>query len=115
MKKITPFLLVFIFVLCASFIHAQENKDYTIEEEGIRLGPGMERKRVGGINLRVPKGAEVYQDGPNVIMEELEEYIARKFKEMEDRIGKIEKNQEELNKEIKRLKEIIKSSLRKPK
>ncbi len=107
MKRIIPFLLIFIF--CTNSVYAQEDEDYKEDKRAIKLGPGMERKKIGGINLRVPEGTAVYQIGPNIIREELDEYVGRRFKETENRIEKLEKSQKELHREIEQLKEIIKS------
>ena len=83
---------------------AAEPEGESAKTEKITVRPGMELKRVGGINLVIPEGAKVYQEGSHLAMEEPEEYAARRFKEMDARITAIENRQKEMTCEIDKLK-----------
>ncbi|MFA5143419.1 MAG: hypothetical protein WC522_04540 [Candidatus Omnitrophota bacterium] len=72
-----------------------ENQDVkeaeAITRESIsRVRPGMEVKKIGGLNLMVPEGTKFYREGAQIRMEEEGEYSARRFKEMDARLQKVE-------------------------
>jgi hypothetical protein len=60
--------------------------------------PGMKIEKVGDLNIRIPKDAEVRRTGKGGLLyvEGIDEYAARKLENMEDRIGELEKAQDEL-------------------
>ncbi len=73
----------------------------------IEVDPGMELRRVGGLNMIVPKGTQVHQDGSLQVMEGPDEYAARNIMEVKTRIGEMEKAQKEMREEVDSLKEAI--------
>ena len=65
--------------------------------------PGMEIRKIGGINMMVPEGTQFYMQGAQLKMEEASEYSARRFKEMDERFRKMEERQLKLEEEVKEL------------
>ncbi len=69
------------------------------------LGVGMERVSVGGVNIAVPKGMRVSKEGSQVTFEDIGEYFARRFEELERHIAALEAEQDELKQTVQELKE----------
>jgi hypothetical protein len=105
MREIKLFLLFFVFFTSTMYIYAQEDK----LDDKIQTPPGMEIKKVGDLNIVVPRGAEVRRTEKVglIFVESTDQYVSRQLLEMEDRFAKIEAEQEELKKEIELLKEAI--------
>lgn len=101
-RKISFFLLV-SFVFAVTVILAQEHETHE-EGEDITIRPGMELKKLGGINMLVPEDTQVYRDRGRWIMEGPDEYAARRFKDVETRLQAVESEQEKLRQELERLK-----------
>jgi len=98
MRKIALIFLIFVF--SAALAYGEENK-----EKEITLRPGMELKKIGGINMIVPEGTEIYEENGQFRVEGVEEYAARRFRKTEERMAELEENQRELKEEIRKLKE----------
>lgn len=109
MRKIVYLILsVFlIFYVIKVFSEESENKDYTLTEEGFKIPAGMELKKVGDANILIPKGGKLRKAGDLLIMEGADEYAAREFMEVNERLNNIEKEQEIIKKEIEELKKTI--------
>ncbi len=114
--KITLFILLASF---ACFRPASLAQDYTDSENKAdtedvtpetvnKLRPGMELRKIGGINMIVPEGAKVYKQGAMLIMEEDGDYSARRFKDMNDRFFKLEEKEKLLEERYKKLEEEVK-------
>ncbi len=98
MGKTSFFILIFILFFSTILIAAEEDKEKEIPV-------GMERIPVtDSYNLLVPKGTNIHKEGALSIIENINEYVARRFYDTENRIVKIETNVEELKREIKQLK-----------
>ncbi|MDD5428339.1 MAG: hypothetical protein PHI58_03765 [Candidatus Omnitrophica bacterium] len=85
--------------ICAQTDYDKNGKDvHKMTPENINeVRPGMEVKKIGGINMVVPEGTQFYMEGSQVKMEEAGEYAARRFKSMtenfkalEDKVTKLE-------------------------
>lgn len=77
------------------------------EYEKEQVPDGMELIQAGTVRILVPKGARVKREGSLIIVEDLGEYVGRKFLEMEERFAKFEEKEEELRKEIEELKKVL--------
>jgi peptidoglycan hydrolase CwlO-like protein len=99
MMRINLLLLMFFFAFSVISIYAQEK-----EEE---IPPGMEIKRVGKLDLMLPKDMKVTQKGSVWVVETTQQYIARRFMEMEEQIARLKEEQEALKEEIEELKKNI--------
>ncbi len=124
MKIIRLFFMVCIFILAATGSYAedaylsddsaenysqQENlRDYRYTEDGdIVIPPGMELRKVGKINILLPEGTKISKVGNRIITEGANEYMARRFLEIEARFEAIKKEQDALRKIIEDLKGTI--------
>jgi len=97
MKRTSFFVLIFILAFSAELI-AAEDKDKEVPV-------GMELVLVkDNYKLLVPKGAKIRKDGAVFIVENIDEYVARRFYDMEERIIRIEAEEEGLKKEVDCLK-----------
>ena len=114
--KISCFFILTAAICCFQPVsYAQEYKDddktgdvqEVTPEDANTLRPGMEMRKVGGINMVVPEGVQFYRQGAQVKMEEAPEYSARRFKETDERLKNIEDKQDKADKEIKELRELI--------
>jgi len=107
MKKNIIFLIL-VLIFCACFSYAEAG-DYADDAAASEAPAGMKIEKVGDLNLRLPKDAEVRRTGKGGLLdvETIDEYAARKLEEMESRVDSLEKSQEKLAEEIKRLKEVL--------
>lgn len=101
MNKTIFSVLVFIFLGSFLLIYGYEKTD----KENIQLGAGLERVKVDGFEIVVPKGAKITKKGGILTAEGIEGYAGRKFKNLEERIFLLELKYEELKKEIAQMKE----------
>lgn len=69
------------------------------------VAKGMEIKNVDGLRLAVPKDMPVEKRGSVVVPMSMEEYVAMKFSELEERISKMEESLKNINKELASIKE----------
>lgn len=114
---VTAMLVISILAFFVSTALAQneEQKDYNNNTangdenrtNGMTIRPGMELKKIGGLNLIVPEGTQIYRNGAQLIMEEADDYTARNLKEMKSRLDKVEKGQEELKNEFEKLRDAV--------
>lgn len=115
-RKIILFILFVSFACFQAVSFAQEykdneerayNEDVTSEPVNKPL-PGMEVRKIGGINMMVPEGSRVYKQGATLILEDDGGYAARRLKDMNDRFFKMEEKQKYLEERYKKLEEEIK-------
>lgn len=85
------FFLVLIFVLFTLTAVAEENKD---------VPAGMEIVEVGDIKHLVPIGTEIRKEGGVIVLEGHNEYMSRKFSDIEKRLERIENQIEQLQQSI---------------
>ena len=89
MRGILAFLiLIFILSIVFSIIAKAGEK--------IEAPPGMEVIEISGVKYIVPKGTEVRKKGGVLILEGHNEYVARRFSAIEERLGAVEREIEEL-------------------
>lgn len=107
-KKIRIFISVFMLSFPALSAYAQSTFNREIPE-------GMEAVQIGGSGwLIVPAGAKTRKVGAQIIVEGSKEYMSRRFLEMNERFQKMERNQEDLIKELEALKELVAGMQKKP-
>ena len=92
MKKISVFYIVTVFVLnCAVCVEAKEEKVSKDE-----IPAGMEVVYIGNTKSIVPAGTKIHRSEGFMILESTKEYVGRRFKELQDKISVLEKEQQEL-------------------
>ena len=96
MKKANFFLFIVMLILSATAVMAEEDRED-------KVPAGMEITEVGKIKFLVPQGAKFHKKGDLIILENADEYVARRLLDMEERLVKIEEKVEELNKKIEEL------------
>lgn len=96
MRKIC-FLLVSACLFCVVCLIAEAQQ----KEE---LPPGMEIIEIGDVKHLVPIGTKVRKESGVVILEGHNEYMARRFIGVEQRLEKIESELEEIRKTIEEIK-----------
>jgi len=72
-----------------------------------KLRPGMELRKIGGINMVVPKGTQIYKEGSLIRMEEDGDYTARRLEEVDSRFNKLEGRQKKLEEDIQELRKLL--------
>jgi|GEM_PF-4515973 len=102
MRKEIILFTILIFFIGIIFVGAQQEKD-------LETGPGTEVIKVGGVKVLAPKGAKVRQEQGRIIVEDLAEYVGRRFEQMDKRLLELEKKQSELEKKIEELKLAVSS------
>lgn len=118
MKKIYALFFILAFAFIARTVYAENGKEYRSYEksalktyrsgkEDIPLKPGMELRKIGGINLLIPEGAKVYGQNGQYFVETPEEFTARRIKELEGRLETMENKVTGLNEEMEALKSEI--------
>lgn len=96
-KRTSFFILILVLAFSAALIAA--------EDKNKEIPPGMELVLVkDNYKLLVPEGAKIRKEGAVFILENIDEYVARRFHDMEERIVRIEAKEDGLKKEIERLK-----------
>jgi hypothetical protein len=75
-----------------------------VREKDFKLGPGMEVITVRGVNVVAPVGTRVEDKGSWIKIEDLGEFLGRKFSGIETRLRGAEKKQKELSEELEQLK-----------
>lgn len=66
--------------------------------------PGMEKVQVGkSTEVVVPRGTKVSKKGDLVVLESVNEYVARKMLEVEERLARIEEEQKVLRQQLEEL------------
>jgi len=106
MKKINllyPICCCTLLLIFAGTAPAEENET----KEGVQLYPGMEIKKVGDVNVLIPKGSKLRHENDLLVIESTDEYAAPRFIEMDKRLTKLEAGQQELKAEVKELKTTI--------
>jgi chromosome segregation ATPase len=104
MRRKQILVLIFLVIGIARAVYAQDYTDDTGRDTGVKLRPGMEIIRENGVNIVVPEGGRVYKETAGYSrIESATEYSARKFKDMEERLKKIEEKQQAI---MERLEEI---------
>ena len=97
MKRTSCFILILILAFSAALIAAEDKKK--------EVPVGMELVSVkDNYKLLVPEGTKIRKEGAIFILENINEYVARRFHDMEEHIVRIETTEEELKKEIEQLK-----------
>ena len=96
MRK-THFLLILIFF--CSFISIIIAK----AEERQEAPPGMEIIIIGDVRHIVPKGTKILKQGGVVTLEGHNEYMARRFSDVEQRLSAVEREIEELKQIVLRM------------
>lgn len=96
-------LFIFVFIFSAVFTYAQEDKN----KETLTHPAELDVIKVGVMNVVVPKGAKVIQDGNKIIVEGLDEYASRKFIELEERFREFKMRHEELEKKVEELEKAL--------
>ncbi|MBL7156768.1 MAG: hypothetical protein ISS92_01255 [Candidatus Omnitrophica bacterium] len=100
MKSVKVFILILAFFFSATLAFTQEAK----REPGVKIPPGMEIRKVGDVNILMPKGAKMDKRGGVILLENTDQYAAQKFLEVENRLIEIEAEQRMLKNEVKNLK-----------
>jgi septal ring factor EnvC (AmiA/AmiB activator) len=95
------FLSIFALIFCAVYLYAQD-----IEvRKGLQIKPGMEIVKMGDAEVVVPKGATVTKQDGMIVVEDIAQYVGRRFELVEGRLSKLDTRQEGLRKEVKQLRE----------
>ena len=85
------------------------------QEKDFKLGPGMAVVNVKGLNIVAPKGTRVQDKGSWVEIEDLGQFLGRRFDETEGRLQRLEQQQglilEELAQIKKSMEELKQSKL----
>ncbi|MFH0827172.1 MAG: hypothetical protein V1923_04745 [Candidatus Omnitrophota bacterium] len=121
MKKRIALFLTFVFVFAIVPGHAQsldpedkfvepyqrENREgkalnyltitgKEVREKDFKLGPGMEVISLKGTNIVAPKGTRAFDMGSWIKVEDLGEFLGRRFNEMQTRLNQLAQQQEQL-------------------
>ncbi len=116
LKKTAAYAFAASLFLFLSALYAQDYNDnkkpqdtHEMTPENINeVRPGMELRKVGGINMIVPEGTQFYMEGSQLKMEEAGEYAARRFRQVDERLKAMEEREKKLEEEIKKLQEALK-------
>lgn len=120
MKKPLVFFLITLSCVFSTVSFAQDQNSNSEDKEktkNIPLRPGMELRRIGNINLIVPEGAELYktkgQPSGSSWIESEDVYAARRFKQMDERLGGIEDRISKMEEDIKGLRVAMENASKK--
>jgi len=107
MEKAKFLLAAFILALSVISVFAQEETQEYTNQTNMDVGPGMEVIKHGNVNVIVPKGAKVREEGGKLTIEDIGDYTGRKFEETDQRLAAIEETQQELREKIEQLTQAI--------
>ncbi|MFH1062659.1 MAG: hypothetical protein V1747_07235 [Candidatus Omnitrophota bacterium] len=91
-----------IVIVLGLFLFGLVSKGAAQEKE--LIPPGMELRLVGQTSIIVPEDAKIREKGGLIIVEQIDQYVARTLFEMKQQIKTLEAQQEKLNKEVEKLK-----------
>lgn len=106
MKRIVCLFALFIFTVSMTVVCAQGNK----KSKNTDIPPGMEIIEVGNTSQMVPQGTRVIKEGGRRTIESTRRYMARRFFEMDARLKKLERENDELKKEVRKLEALLKQN-----
>ena len=78
-----------------------------VREKDFKLGPGMEVISLKGTNIVAPKGTRVFDMGSWIKVEDIGEFLGRKFDEIQTRLSQLAQQQEQLREELLEIKESL--------
>lgn len=78
-----------------------------VREKDFKLGPGMEVIRLKGTNIVAPEGTRVFDMGSWIKVEDLGEFLGRRFDEIQAGLQQLKKEQEQLRQELKEIRESL--------
>lgn len=96
MKRQIIIFMLSMMLVPAGVAIAQENKAQYAQED-VSVPVGMEEQVIETTKWIVPKGAKVYKKDNKLVVEDTAEYVARRLVEIEERIGRIEDKEKELD------------------
>ncbi|MFH1836780.1 MAG: hypothetical protein ABH862_01520 [Candidatus Omnitrophota bacterium] len=103
-KKILSYMIL-ISIICMGISGIAEEQSNAGD-----LPPGMKAIKVGSATIIAPKDIRMTRIADIVQRESIEQYAARKFMEVEERIGILEENNKNLTEEVTALKEEIENA-----
>lgn len=104
MKRISVYLIIFIFIFPVFIVTAEGYKNKESQKD---VPAGMKKIRQGSVTILVPEGQEVTKTGSATTMESFEQYVVKRFLAAEARVAKLEENQKSSAREIKQLKQLV--------
>ncbi len=78
-----------------------------VKKKDFNLDPGMELISIRGVNVVAPKGTKVVDKGSWIKVEDVGEFLGRRFDEIEDHLENSEKQQDELRQELTKIKNTL--------
>lgn len=93
-SKVCIFLIVVFYFFSSFEIRGQDDEN---------ASSGMEIRKIGNINVLVPKDSRLYQMGNVITIESPLEYSAREFEKLRQRMDKLEKENRLLRDELDQL------------
>lgn len=91
-KKSAILLLAVIFTLLSPAFCEEEQKS-----GDVGIPPGMEVRKISDVNVLVPRGAILHKVDDVIVLESAEEYSARRFMEVGERLDRIEEQLRKFN------------------
>lgn len=111
MGKIIAVFLISSCMFCASISAAQygDTNESEKKDSDTLLRRGLVAREMGpGVTVVVPQGAEAHRVNENLtVLESADEYAARRFVGVEDRLAKLEKENSGLKKELEHIKKYL--------
>ena len=99
MQKYTVFFIMIILAFSSGAALAQNNNDNQGEDSGIEA-----RTVSQGVTVLMPKGGRMYKTNElTSVQESTDEYAARNFASVENRLNKLEKENREFREEIRNI------------
>lgn len=96
-------LLIIAIILNAGVLYAQDDDNNEGGGGPVRLGAGLTQKQIGNFSVVAAEDANVSTDGKQAYVEDIYEYVNRKFKAVEARLKKLEEGQEDIKNRLKQI------------
>ncbi|UCC95416.1 MAG: hypothetical protein JSW40_01360 [Candidatus Omnitrophota bacterium] len=96
--------LMFIFFIFFSVLFVSAVAQ---EQESQEVPSGMEVMKVGPTQLVVPKGMRIRKKRGLIVLEDVNEYVARELSAIQERLQVLEEKNEELKEELGRLQDAL--------
>ena len=93
-------VIIIAIIFNAGALCAQDNND---EGGPVQLGSGLTKKQIGNFAVVAAEDANVSTDGKKAYVEDIYQYVSRKFKAVEARLKKLEEGQEDIKNRLKRI------------
>ena len=105
-KEIRLLSLFLLLLIAAASSCYGEEEEYRYEDwDKNSIPPGMEVQKVGDLKVLVPENSKMRKVGDLLVVENMSEYFSRKYPALEEKVNRLEAEQDKLKAQLKQIKD----------